>query len=1449
MTDGNGAHTTSTTELDSHANWAVCGRHTTTISRSGTFARVHGFSKELPSLQQIEVVDKALAYDDPISLKTYILVIRHALDIPSMDHNLIPPFIMREAGLQVRETPKSQIDIPTVDDHAIYDPATFMRIRLKLKGIFSCFDSRPLTVDEMNNWEEYPVVYLTPDGPTWDPTSVHYAQAEDDMVDGEGDIVTGEIPTRQELLEESDVAALYVTPPKWSDVDEIVDRICASVDADLDADLCDVAENLQEDGIRANVSHVDVSLDPDLFVASALDGVQRSKAAMAFGSTYEGGEECELFSSTTVAIAEGMATLEAVSAGKPQGVSAEHIAKVWRIPHAEAQRTLDVTTQRNQQDADSSLARNFATNDRMLRYRRIRSHFFTDTLFVTAKGKSTRGNTCAQLFVSDKGFVAIYPMRHQRDYLSALKLFAKDVGAPEVLVCDSHPTQKKREAKEFCTSIGTSLRVLEARTQWANRAELYVGLIKGGTRKDLRESHAPLVLWDYCMERRALIFQLTAKGLFQLQGSNPYTATFGEEADISNVCQFGWYEWVYYRDISQKYPYQQECLGRCLGPAKCEGNEMAQWVLTLKGTVVPRRSCRRLKSGELALSNVTEKRKRDQFDIAIREKLGDSFSEPQRRSMKRDSDGNETSNPQDGIWDYEPYEDEEEQPVSVPQADVLDATGKPLMQQSMADTLINAEVLLPQGEATALARVVRRCIGSDGKVIGEHDENPMLNTLVYECEFPDGSVKEYAANVIAENIFSEADPEGYRSRMLKGIVGHKSDGEAVKKADKYLTTKSGQQRLRQTTIGWQLLVEWNDGSRQWQDLSLLKESNPVQVAEYAVARSIDDEPAFAWWVPYTLRKRDVILSSVMSRVRKRSHKYGLEVPTSYEDAMRIDKENGDDFWAKALAKEMGNVGVAFEVLPKGHKAPPGYKKSSGHLIFDIKMDFTRKARWVKDGHKTPSPENSAYAGVVSRESIRIALTYAALHKVEVKAADIRNAYLQAPSSEKHYIVCGPEFGLENVGRVAIIRRALYGGKAAGRDFWHHLRSCMDELGFQSSRADPDVWFRLSKRTGSGDEYYEYVLLYTDDVLVISDNAEKVLREEIGQHFVLKEESIGDPGQYLGGKLRKVTLEDGTNAWAFGSSQYVQDAVANVETYLAKKGEKLVAKAPTALSHGYRPELDVSPELGNGDASYYHSLIGVLRWIVELGRVDINCEVSMMSSHLALPRQGHLKEVFHIFAYLKKHHHAEMVFDPTPVEFDLTTFESQDWSYSQYGCEELKEELPPNMPTPRGQSMRMRVYVDSDLAGCQVTRRSRTGFVVFLNNAPIYWFSKKQNSCETSTFGSEFMAMKQATEYVRGLRYKLRMMGIRVDEPAFVFGDNQSVLANTTNPASTLKKKSNAIAYHFVREGCARGEWLTTYVNTHLNIADIMTKPLPSGEKRWRFIHSMLHMGQEGAYVG
>jgi hypothetical protein len=126
-------------------------------------------------------------------------------------------------------------------------------------------------------------------------------------------------------------------------------------------------------------------------------------------------------------------------------------------------------------------------------------------------------------------------------------------------------------------------------------------------------------------------------------------------------------------------------------------------------------------------------------------------------------------------------------------------------------------------------------------------------------------------------------------------------------------------------------------------------------------------------------------------------------------------------------------------------------------------------------HKTANPIGSTYAGVVSWESVRIALTYAALNELGVMAADIRTPYLQAPSSQKDYVICGPEFGLENQGKKALIKRALYGGKITGKDFRNHLRACMRHPNFESCLADPDVWMRPALKS-DGSEYYEYVFI-------------------------------------------------------------------------------------------------------------------------------------------------------------------------------------------------------------------------------------------------------------------------------------------------------------------------------------------------------------------------------------
>ena len=163
-----------------------------------------------------------------------------------------------------------------------------------------------------------------------------------------------------------------------------------------------------------------------------------------------------------------------------------------------------------------------------------------------------------------------------------------------------------------------------------------------------------------------------------------------------------------------------------------------------------------------------------------------------------------------------------------------------------------------------------------------------------------------------------------------------------------------------------------------------------------------------------------------------------------------------------------------------------------------------------------------------------------------------------------------------------------------------------------------------------------------------------------------------------------------------------------------------------------------------------------------------------------------------------------------------------------------------MPEPRGHGFIMRAKVDADHASDTVSRRSRTGLLIYLNSALVYWWSKKQTSVESSSFGSDFVAMKQCCEYIRGLRYKLRIMGIPVEGPMYIYGDNQSVLANTTMHDSTLKKKSQSIAYHFVCEGVARDEWRTSYVNTHDNEADLLTKQLPHGEKRKGFVCNLLH---------
>ena len=413
----------------------------------------------------------------------------------------------------------------------------------------------------------------------------------------------------------------------------------------------------------------------------------------------------------------------------------------------------------------------------------------------------------------------------------------------------------------------------------------------------------------------------------------------------------------------------------------------------------------------------------------------------------------------------------------------------------------------------------------------------------------------------------------------------------------------------------------------------------MQIAEYAVANHIAEQPAFNWWVHSVLRKRNRIIAKVKSRYWKTTHKFGIRVPKSVEEALAIDEETGTDFWRKALNKEMTKVKIAWkavegltpEQVRQGQaKQLIGYQEITCHVIFDVKMDFTRKARFVAGGHTTDTPGSITYSSVVSRDSIRIAFLIAGLNDLDVLACDVTNAYLNAPCRERIWFEGQIETG-EDCGKVLVLTRALYGLKSSGAAWRADLAATLRDLNFTSTQADPDVWIRGAKT------YYEMVLVYVDDILVFSKQP-KAIMDDLDKFYELKPGSVKEPEIYLGANFEKMQLPDGHVEWGMSSKSYVKNAIKVIEGLLIEDDPdaKLKTTAKSPFPNGYKPELDVTLELNDVQTSRFLQLIGILRWAVELGRLDIFVEVSLLSQYQALPRQGHLEATYHIFAYLKKH---------------------------------------------------------------------------------------------------------------------------------------------------------------------------------------------------------------------
>jgi hypothetical protein len=280
-----------------------------------------------------------------------------------------------------------------------------------------------------------------------------------------------------------------------------------------------------------------------------------------------------------------------------------------------------------------------------------------------------------------------------------------------------------------------------------------------------------------------------------------------------------------------------------------------------------------------------------------------------------------------------------------------------------------------------------------------------------------------------------------------------------------------------------------------------------------------------------------------------------------------------------------------------------------------------------------------------------------------------------------------------------------------------------------------------------------VLVFVDDILCVSHNPKEFM-DRLGKIYELRG-TVKEPSIYLGANVMKHQLPNGSTCWAMSSKIYVKNAIENVKDLLHEDGREsrtMKRRGRTPLLISYKPELDQTNELPPAMISQYLQLIGILRWAIKLGWIDIALETALMSQYSASPREGHLEAVYHIVAYLATHSNGRIVFDATTLLIDEDCFQHDvDWK-PFYG--DVYEEEPINMPIPLGLPVEISCFVDANHAGNIVTQRSHTGLIIFVQNAPIIWYSKKQNTVESSTFGSGLVALRVARDLISALRTKL-----------------------------------------------------------------------------------------------
>ena len=407
---------------------------------------------------------------------------------------------------------------------------------------------------------------------------------------------------------------------------------------------------------------------------------------------------------------------------------------------------------------------------------------------------------------------------------------------------------------------------------------------------------------------------------------------------------------------------------------------------------------------------------------------------------------------------------------------------KPMAEYN-PDDLIGRTFLLPKNEkGERLRATIKRKVIETSRLLDNQHDNA-IDKINFHLDVGQGRAEAIMSYV---QILDHLDHQEQQEDLYKfrAITGHQ--GPLLPQDENYKSSK------------YNVMVEWETGEITEEPLSLIAADDPVTCAEYAKKHDLLHLDGWKRLKHIAKNQKQLTRAINQSKIRqvRRSavYQFGFLVPKDYKHALQLDEQNGNSKWYDATKLEMDQINE-YKVFqdhgkaqydPMSRKvsnAPNGYQKIRVHLIFALKHDGRHKARLVAGGHLTPDPVESIYSGVVSIRSLRLVIFLAKLNNLEVWGADIGNAYLEAKTKEKLYIVAGPEFG-ELEGHILIIYKALYGLKSSGLRWSQRIHDIMLDMGFSPSKADSCVWLRKAKCATK----YEYVAIYVDDLLIACDCA-------------------------------------------------------------------------------------------------------------------------------------------------------------------------------------------------------------------------------------------------------------------------------------------------------------------------------------------------------------------------